>query len=268
MRAAEVAVSRSRPGALPRGRSNVVLAVGATAIARQAVRLVGHRGTSLPGLIAWKIDPSFVSSLAADLGSVVVVIGTNGKTTTARLTASIFESIDRTPPLANRSGANLAQGIASTLVAEADRWGRLRRPGRTAVFEVDELALERVIADATPTVLVVLNLFRDQLDRMGEVETVIGRWRGVLRRLPATIIVSCADDPRVDALVVGSGLPMFRFGLATRRRASRRSTARPCEPPGSGWLPGLRGAAEGDLALDRPSWRLGLSARSRPAINA
>ncbi len=215
MPAWRVPVSRSRPEA-PVARSlRRSLAVGVTTFARQAVRLVGHRGTSLPGLIARKIDPSLVSSLAADLGSVVFVVGTNGKTTTARLAARIFESVDRTPPLANRSGANLAQGIASTLVAEADRFGRLRHAGRTAVFEVDELALERVLDDTIPTVLVVLNLFRDQLDRMGEVETVIERWRGALLRLPrTTIVVSCADDPRVDALIVASGLPLIRFGLA------------------------------------------------------
>jgi UDP-N-acetylmuramyl tripeptide synthase len=166
-------------------------------------------------MMARRIDPSIVSGLAADLGPVVFVVGTNGKTTTSRLTARIFESVDGTPPLANRSGANLAQGLASTLVAEADRMGHLRNPGRSAVFEVDELALDNVVGDITPTVLVVLNLFRDQLDRMGEVETVIERWRAALRRLPrTTIVVSCADDPRVDELIVDSGLPMIRFGLA------------------------------------------------------
>jgi UDP-N-acetylmuramyl tripeptide synthase len=191
-----------------------ILAANVTAIARRTVHLVGHRGTSLPGMIARRIDPSIVSSLAADLGSVVFVVGTNGKTTTARLTSRILESVDGTPPLANRSGANLRQGIASAVVAETDRMGRLRKPGRSAVFEVDELALVNVIGDVVPTVLVILNLFRDQLDRMGEVETVIER-RVALRRLPrATIVVSCADDSRVDELVVESGLPMVRFGLA------------------------------------------------------
>jgi UDP-N-acetylmuramyl tripeptide synthase len=166
-------------------------------------------------LLARKIDPSLVSSLAADLGHVIFVLGTNGKTTTARLTARILESVDGTPPLANRSGANLAQGLASTLVAEADRMGRLRHPGRSAVFEVDELALDHVLDDIIPTVVVVLNLFRDQLDRMGEVEAVVQRWRGALHRLPrTTVVVSCADDPRVDALIVESGLPTIRFGLA------------------------------------------------------
>ena len=192
-----------------------ILAVGVTSVVRRTVGLVGHRGTSLPGMVARRIDPSIVSSLAADLGSVVFVVGTNGKTTTARLASRIFESVDGTPPLANRSGANLGQGLASALVAEADRMGRLRNPGRRAVFEVDELALARVVGDIVPTVLVILNLFRDQLDRMGEVEAVIERWRVALRRLPrTTIVVSCADDSRVDELVVESGLPVMRFGLA------------------------------------------------------
>ncbi len=176
------------------------------AVTRRAVVIVRHRGTSLPGLIARKIDPGLVASLAEDLGPVVFVVGTNGKTTTARLTARILEAVDGVPPVANRSGANLAQGLASTLVAEADRRGRLRRPGRSAVFEVDEFALGGVV---------------DQLDRMGEVEAVVESWRGVFGRLPpSTIVVSCADDPRVEGLIVESGLRVIRFGMESGLRTA------------------------------------------------
>ena len=190
------------------------MAVAGARAGRLAVRMAHHDGTSLPGMLAERIDRSVVGGLAADLGRVVIVVGTNGKTTTSRLTARILESVDGAAPIANRSGANLRQGLASTLLAQAASNGHLRPAGRSAVFEVDELALERVIDDIPPTVLVILNLFRDQLDRFGEVELVVERWRSTLRRLPSsTIIVSCADDPRVDALAVASGHRLIRFGL-------------------------------------------------------
>jgi UDP-N-acetylmuramyl tripeptide synthase len=182
-------------------------------------------------MLATRIDPTIVSTLAADLGPVIIVVGTNGKTTTARLTARVLGTVLGLPPLANRSGANLVQGLSSAVVAEARLNGRIRHPGRAAVFEVDELALERVVGLIAPRVLVILNLFRDQLDRFGEVETVIDRWRLVLGRVPpSTIVVSCADDPRVDHLVRESGLRAIRFGLdspADRAAASTDPARRP-----------------------------------------
>ena len=191
-----------------------LVAIGLAAAARRTVGLVEHGGTSLPGMLAERIDPTILAGLSADLGPVIVVVGTNGKTTTARLTARIVGAIDGRPPIANRSGANLRQGLTSTLVAEAALRGGLRTPGRTAVFEVDELALPAVLEAVRPAALVITNLFRDQLDRYGEVDTVIDRWRTALARLPAsTVIVACADDPRVDRLAADSALPTIRFGL-------------------------------------------------------
>ncbi len=191
-----------------------LVAILLAATARRAVRLVDHGGTSLPGMLAELVDPTILAGLAADLGRVILVVGTNGKTTTARLTARIMAGVDGRRPIANRSGANLRQGLTSTLVAEAKLHGGLRTPGRTAVFEVDELALPAVLEAVRPSVLVITNLFRDQLDRYGEVDTVIDRWRDALARLPATtVIVDCADDPRVDRLALDSGLPTIRFGL-------------------------------------------------------
>jgi UDP-N-acetylmuramyl tripeptide synthase len=191
-----------------------LVAIGLAAAARRTVGLVEHGGTSLPGMLAERVDPTILAGLAADLGRVILVVGTNGKTTTARLTARIVGAVDGQPPIANRSGANLRQGLTSTLVAEAALRGGLRTPGRTAVFEVDELALPAVLAAVRPAALVITNLFRDQLDRYGEVDMVIDRWRTALSRLPAsTVIVACADDPRVDRLAADSGLPTIRFGL-------------------------------------------------------
>ena len=198
-----------------------IVATAAARFVRQAVRIVGHDGTSLPGMVASRIDPTIVERLAADLGPTVLVVGTNGKTTTSRLLARVLAAADGRAPLANRSGANLQQGIASTLVLAADRSGRLPDRGRSAVFEVDELALDGLIGTVGPSVLVVLNLFRDQLDRFGEVDAVIERWRAALGRLPPdAVIVSCADDPRVEALVAGAGVRVVRFGLTGPRGAA------------------------------------------------
>jgi UDP-N-acetylmuramyl tripeptide synthase len=122
-------------------------------------------------MLAELVDPTILAGLSADLGRVILVVGTNGKTTTARLTARIIAGVDGRRPIANRSGANLRQGLTSTLVAEASLHGGLRTPGRTAVFEVDELALPAVLDAVRPAALVITNLFRDQLDRYGEVDT-------------------------------------------------------------------------------------------------
>ena len=192
-----------------------LVAIGLAGAARRTVGLVDHGGTSLPGMLAQRVDPTILAGLADDLGRVIFVVGTNGKTTTARLTARIMADADGRRPIANRSGANLRQGLVSSLVAEASLRGRLRTPGRTAVFEVDELALPAVLEAVRPTAIVITNLFRDQLDRYGEVDMVIDRWRGALARLPATtVIVACADDPRVDRLATDSALPTIRFGLS------------------------------------------------------
>jgi UDP-N-acetylmuramyl tripeptide synthase len=195
--------------------------MGVAAAARATVGLVEHGGTSLPGMLAERIDPTILADLAADLGPVVIVVGTNGKTTTARLTTRILGAVRGRTPIANRSGANLRQGLTSTLIAAAGRNGALRHPGVAAVFEIDELALPSVIATLSPAALVLTNLFRDQLDRYGEVDAVIERWSVAFRDLPkSTVIVACADDARIDQLAIDSGLPTIRFGLAGDPNAS------------------------------------------------
>jgi len=78
-----------------------VIAIGLAATARRTVGLVEHGGTSLPGMLAERIDPTILAGLSADLGPVILVVGTNGKTTTARLTARIVGAVDGRPPIAN-----------------------------------------------------------------------------------------------------------------------------------------------------------------------
>jgi lipid II isoglutaminyl synthase (glutamine-hydrolysing) len=178
--------------------------------ARTGAGFIGRGGSAFPGFLAERIDPRIVQDLANGLKPVVLIVGTNGKTTTTRFAAQVIERASGDAPLTNSSGANLRQGIASTLLAERSR----RREPQSAVFEVDELALEAVAASVPVSVLTALNLFRDQLDRFGEVDTVVERWRGVIRTLPpAAVLVYCADDPRLRQLADEATVRTISFGL-------------------------------------------------------
>ena len=174
-------------------------------------RAVGRGGgTTLPGKVLWKVDPGAVDALAARLpAGVALVSATNGKTTTTAMAAEILGAGKR---LAwNRAGANLLSGIASALVA-----GRRADLG---LFEVDEGALPEALARTRPRVVAFGNLFRDQLDRYGELEIVADRWRAAVARLPpATTLVVNADDPIVADLAAHGGAAL-RFGLDDPRQA-------------------------------------------------
>jgi lipid II isoglutaminyl synthase (glutamine-hydrolysing) len=175
----------------------------------RASRAAGHEATSLPGLIADAVAPDALRRRASALGPIVLVAGTNGKTTTARLVARVVERALGTP-IVNASGANLRQSIVSSLLLAPDPT-RARSP---AVFEVDEMALPAVAADLSPTVLVATNLLRDQLDRYGETQVIVDRWRSLLECLDReTTFVYCADDPRLAMLVRGLAVRTLTFGL-------------------------------------------------------
>ncbi len=183
-----------------------------TATARlvgRASRLAGRGGgTTLPGKLLWKVDPGAVDALAARLPSgSLVVSATNGKTTTTAMLAAI---LGPNHALAwNSSGANLASGIASTLLAADD--------AELGLLEVDEFALPEVLRRVRPRAVLLGNLFRDQLDRYGELEHIAERWRAATAALPAeTTLVVNVDDPLVGSLV-GDTRPALRFGLDDAR---------------------------------------------------
>jgi UDP-N-acetylmuramyl tripeptide synthase len=167
-------------------------------------------GTTLPGKLLWKLDPGAIDRLAATLpDGAVLVSATNGKTTTSAMAASI---LGRRKRLAwNRSGANLVSGVASALLA-ADG-------AELGLLEVDEGALPEVARRVRPRAVVLGNLFRDQLDRYGELELVAERWRAAVAGLPAgSLVVVNADDPQVGDL--GLDRPStLHFGLDDPRHA-------------------------------------------------
>jgi len=176
-----------------RPKLTVARAVGG--LARAAGR---GGGTSLPGKVLMRLDPQAISSLAARLpeGS-IAISATNGKTTTAAMVAAILER-HGTRLVHNRAGANMAGGIASTLL-DAARGGGI--DGELGLFEVDELWLPRLVQELQPRAVLLANLFRDQLDRYGELETIADRWAEVVAALPPdTRLVLNADDPLVADL--------------------------------------------------------------------
>ncbi len=164
-------------------------------------RVRGGGGTSLPGKLLVRMDSSAIGSLAARLpkGS-VVISATNGKTTTATMAASILRRAGLSL-VHNQAGANMAGRIASTLLDAAGRRGTIA--GELGLFEVDELWLDRLAAQLQPRVLVLGNLFRDQLDRYGELDTIADRWADAVRDGGAAgraRLVCNADDPLVADL--------------------------------------------------------------------
>jgi UDP-N-acetylmuramyl tripeptide synthase len=166
-------------------------------------------GTTLPGRVLVRLAPDAIERLARRLpGGVALVSATNGKTTTAAMAATILAP--DVPLCRNGSGANLVSGVASALLAAPPA-------ARLGLFEVDEAALAEVARRTRPRTLLLGNLFRDQLDRYGELELVGARWREVIARLDGCQVVACADDPLVNA--IADGTPGLRYGLDDPRHA-------------------------------------------------
>ena len=156
-------------------------------------------GTSLPGKVLMALEPQAISELAARLpqGS-LVVSATNGKTTTTAMIASVLERAGISL-VHNRAGANMAGGVASTLLSAARGGDAIS--GDLGLFEIDEFWLDRITPQLQPRAVLLGNLFRDQLDRYGELETIADRWAGVVASLPPTArLVLNADDPLIADL--------------------------------------------------------------------
>ena len=167
---------------------------------RAAARAVGAAsrasgrggGTTLPGRVLLRLAPDAISRLGSGLGrGVTLISATNGKTTTAGMIAAVLEAEGRSP-VHNRAGSNMTWGIATAL---------LEQEGSEGLFEVDEAWLPKVAAQLDPTLIVLGNLFRDQLDRYGEIEILADEWaKTVAERVGRTRFVLNADDPLIADL--------------------------------------------------------------------
>ena len=167
----------------------VTLAILAGRCVKLAAKILRRGGTAKPGEIALKLCPDLPARLAKDM-RIIVVTGTNGKTTTCRIVEQALQDggIDCT---ANRSGANLMSGLTTMLMENASLGGKPRKT--VAVFECDEAAFRRVVPMIQPEVALVTNLFHDQLDRYGSMENVRALILEGIQGSPNTKVVLNAD---------------------------------------------------------------------------
>jgi UDP-N-acetylmuramyl tripeptide synthase len=218
--------------ALLGGKLALARAVGAVS------RVRGGGGTSLPGKLLVRMDSSAIGALAQRLprGN-VIVSATNGKTTTAAMVASILRCAG-VSLVHNQEGANMAGGIASTLLAAAGRHGTIA--GELGLFEVDELWLDRLAAQLHPRVVLLGNLFRDQLDRYGELDRIAERWADAVGDggpAAQARLVCNADDPLVADLgrdragVVYYGVEDDSLALKGMAHAADAKHCRRCGAP-------------------------------------
>jgi UDP-N-acetylmuramyl tripeptide synthase len=172
-------------------------------------------GTSLPGKVLTRVEPHAIGRLASRLerGS-VVISATNGKTTTAAMAAKILERTGARL-VHNRAGANMAGGVASAL-ADASRRGGRALTGDFGLFEVDEFWLGPVVEELEPRAMLLGNLYRDQLDRYGELETIADRWAEIVKNRAGLVLN--ADDPLVADLGRNAPDPVY-FGVDDDRLA-------------------------------------------------
>lgn len=176
---------------------------------RFVLRVFGGGGTALPGKAALRVCPDMLTRLSQGVDTVLVT-GTNGKTTTCRLTEQMLRDAGY-DCFANRSGSNLERGIAAEFAANARLSGRPRK--KYAVIECDEAAFRVVCGKVRPRAAVVTNLFRDQLDRYGEVTHTLAAIREGLGGAPEAVLCLNADCPLTASLALDAPNPLRFFGV-------------------------------------------------------
>jgi len=199
--------------------ARLIAALAAAKVTYCATRFLGRGGgTALPGLIAERLDPGLIAKIARTLPQgAIVVAGTNGKTTTSRLLTEILTA-DGHRVVNNGAGSNLSRGIAASFARVSSPVGYVRAD--VAVLETDEAAFPAIVAAVHPRMIVLNNLFRDQLDRYGELNSIAVHWGTALAALdPGVTLVYDADDPVLSALAerAASGTVRVPFGLGAHR---------------------------------------------------
>ena len=168
-------------------------------------------GSTWPGHIALKLNPNIINDiLDSSNAQTIAIVGTNGKTTTTKLLETILQNNNKTVMI-NSSGANLLNGIASSLLLNSSNSGKLKKD--FAIFELDENVLPGFLEKIEPDYIIALNLFRDQLDRYGEINTISKNWKVSLGKLQKSKLILNADDPQMSYLGKDTKLKTYYFGL-------------------------------------------------------
>lgn len=145
------------------------------------------RGETFPGLVVLTINKNFIKETNRQIPNRIIISGTNGKTTTTAMIAKVLQDKDINF-ITNPSGSNLTRGIATASL-------NINHKTTHLLWEVDEAALTEVCQQVQPTHLVITNLFRDQLDRYGETDTILHNWIDLIKKLPKLQLILNADDP-------------------------------------------------------------------------
>ena len=186
-----------------------MLAVGACKASRSAPRLLHRGGTTTPGRMAMKFDRNILETVSQGM-DIIVVTGTNGKTTTSNMIEHALSGTGR-DVLANKSGANLLPGVTAEFTSNATAFGKPKK--HFAVIECDEGALKQVVPRIHPKVIVVTNLFRDQLDRYGEVMHTLEEIRKGIKMVPDAVLCLNADDSLTASLALDVPNKVTYFGI-------------------------------------------------------
>lgn len=196
-------------------------------MSRPLVRLLGQGvrwasslrggGSAFPGLVMEKLHPRFVSEELAKLPhGVVVISGTNGKTTTTKMAVQLLRS-QGLRVFTNRTGSNFVRGVAASLLAEMNAFGRL--DADVAVLELDEAHAVHFVKQVKPRYALLLNVMRDQLDRFGEIDTTRRMLSQVAKATTGTVVLN-REDPRIASLAddVAADATIEWFGLSDALR--------------------------------------------------
>ena len=177
-------------------------------------RIAGKQGVTMAGKLAMKIDPKILRKLSSQVrGEIIVTCGTNGKTTTNNLICSALEAEGR-KVICNHTGSNMLMGVAAAFVLNASATGKI--DADNAVIEIDEASTVRVFPHFKPSLCVLTNLFRDQLDRYGEIDITMDLLRKAFDMAPDMKIIVNGDDSLSTFLAQESGHPVITYGISER----------------------------------------------------
>jgi len=179
-----------------------------------SLKMIGRRGAALPGLLVKKFFPKFMStSLSLLPEGVIIITGTNGKTTSTKMLTHILKSEKRV--LTNPTGSNFVRGIVASIVQNSNWSGKL--PYDIAVFELDEAYAAQFVKEFKPRATIVLNVMRDQMDRFGEIDHTARLIQKVVNNTTEFVVLN-RDDPRVLAMAEHTPAKVYYFGVVPELR--------------------------------------------------
>ena len=198
-----------------------ILAIWTAKLISTVCKLSGRQGVTLAGKVALKIDPDILEGLASQVrNKIFVVCGTNGKTTTNNLLCAAIEAEGK-KLVCNRTGSNMLQGVVAAFVLAAKNNGKL--DADYACLEVDEASTLHIFPHLKPDYMVLTNLFRDQLDRYGEIDITMDMLDRAMKMAPEMTVVVNGDDPLSAYLAMSGGNSYLMFGITEQAGGRKKA---------------------------------------------